>query len=221
MLYSEHGYTSLDSIISHLSCSLVLVVIDVTATNTATITSSVNDDRKLISFFHFCIPFTCCSRSLRSYSCSVFFSSCRNSNPRILATTEDSLGFRRILAMTIVYVRIIISNTVVIIIIIIVIIVITIIIQEFSASLLSVRTLKFPTHPTAFLPVITVWARELWSLYIGRTKNNSPKDWEAPVREILAIIMQLCPCSSGVCRLFTPLLCWVIRSRRIDVVKSV
>jgi hypothetical protein len=69
------------------------------------------------------------------------------------------LGFRRILAMAIVYVRIIISNTVVIIIIIIiiiVIIVITIIIQEFSASLLSVRTLKFPTHPTAFLPVITV-----------------------------------------------------------------
>jgi len=45
------------SIISHLIDSVKLVVIDMTAspasTNTTTITSSVNDDRKLIYSFHF------------------------------------------------------------------------------------------------------------------------------------------------------------------------
>jgi hypothetical protein len=51
------------------------------------------------------------------------------------------------------YLHIVISFVVIII---IVIIVITILIQEFSASLLSFRTLQFPTHPTAVLPVITV-----------------------------------------------------------------
>ena len=81
----------------HLVCSLELVVIDVTVaaaatavTTTATIASSVNDDRKLISFFHICIPFTCLSLSFPSFSSSVFFfPSYRNSSPRILATTED------------------------------------------------------------------------------------------------------------------------------------
>jgi hypothetical protein len=61
--------------------------------------------------------------------------------------------------LAIVYVRIVISNTVII------IIIILIFMQEFCTTVSSARTLQFPTHPAAFLPVTTVSARELWSLW--------------------------------------------------------
>jgi len=53
-------------------------------------------------------------------------------------------------------VHIVISFVFFVAIVVIIIIVITILIQEFSASLLSFRTLQFPTHPAAFLRAITV-----------------------------------------------------------------
>jgi hypothetical protein len=91
---SEYCNKFMGSIISHLICSVKLVLIDMTAapacTTTTKITSPVNDDRKLIYSFHFCIAFTCWSLPLRLYSCS-FLSFCRYSSPRILATALDSL----------------------------------------------------------------------------------------------------------------------------------
>jgi hypothetical protein len=94
VVYSEYCNKFMGSIISHLICSVKLVVIDMSAaavsTTTTTVTPPVNDDRKLIYSFHFCIPLTCWCLPLRSYSCS-FLSSCRYSSPRILATALDSL----------------------------------------------------------------------------------------------------------------------------------
>jgi hypothetical protein len=98
VVYSEYCNKFMGSIISHLICSVKLVVIGMIAppasntTTTITRTSPVNDDRKLIYSFHFCIPFTCWSLPLRSYSCS-FLSSCRYSSPRIPATALDRFVF--------------------------------------------------------------------------------------------------------------------------------
>jgi len=93
VIYSEYCNKFMGSIISHL-IDPVKFVIDMTAapasTTITTVTSPVNDDRKLIYSFHFWIPFTCWYLPLRSYSCS-FLSSCRYSSPRNLATALDSL----------------------------------------------------------------------------------------------------------------------------------